>query len=413
MKIPKILLITLVLGIVSIPLISCRSAPETPEYQVVTVQRGDLTIDITAVGNLAFSHREELTFEAPGIVGEVLVEAGDSVEEGQVLAKLDDTSITSLQEAVAQARVNLEDAEENLENAENPSKLDVAQAQADVANARVALEAAQEALETAENPYSESDITHAELAVTDAEIALEEAQDALDFAEAPYGWPNKADPLDVEQKEKQLAVAEFDLAEAEEDLAEMLAGSDSLEVDQKQKQLTVVQAALKEAEDALADLLDSVDSLEVELKRSEVASAQVAVDEAIERLEVATMVAPFDGIVISVDVKAGDTVNANQVVIEVVDPDKFEAEIMVNEMDTSSIQLGAEASIQVDAVGGISFPATVTHISPTATIQSGVVNYKVTVELEPLESLIPLPLPVPSEEPEQQQANGNDAGGNK
>ncbi len=281
MKIPKILLITLALGIASISLIGCRSAPETPEYQVVTVQRGDLTIDITAVGNLAFSHREELTFEAPGTVGEVLVEAGDSVEEGQVLAKLDDTSITSLQEAVAQARVNLEGTEENLENAENPSKLDVAQAQADVANARVALEAAQEALETAENPYSESDITHAELAVTDAEIALEEAQDALEFAEAPYGWPNKADPLDVEQKEKQLAVAEFDLAEAEEDLAEMLAGSDSLEVDQKQKQLTVAQADLAEAEDALADLLDSVDSLEVELKRSEVASAQAALDEAI------------------------------------------------------------------------------------------------------------------------------------
>ena len=41
---------------------------------------GDPIIDITAVGNLAFSHQEELTFEVSGTVGEVLVEVGDSVE---------------------------------------------------------------------------------------------------------------------------------------------------------------------------------------------------------------------------------------------------------------------------------------------------------------------------------------------
>ncbi|GAJ01485.1 unnamed protein product, partial [marine sediment metagenome] len=113
-----------------------------------------------------------------GTVGEVLVEDGDSVEEEQVLAKLDDTSIISLQETVSQAEINLEqarinlrDAEENLEEAQHPSELDVAQAEASVANAKVALEAAQEALEEAENPYDESDITQAELAVINAEIA--------------------------------------------------------------------------------------------------------------------------------------------------------------------------------------------------------------------------------------------------
>ena len=50
------------------------------EDQLVTVQRGDLTIDITAVGNLAFAYEEELTFEVSGTVGEVLVEVGDPVE---------------------------------------------------------------------------------------------------------------------------------------------------------------------------------------------------------------------------------------------------------------------------------------------------------------------------------------------
>jgi len=45
-------------------------------------------------------------------------------------------------------------------------------------------------------------------------------------------------------------------------------------------------------------------------------------------------------------------------------------------------------------MSGISLPATVTSISPTAIIQQGVVNYRVTVELESLES------PVLESEPE-------------
>jgi hypothetical protein len=49
--------------------------------------------------------------------------------------------------------------------------------------------------------------------------------------------------------------------------------------------------------------------------------------------------------------------------------------------------LGADASVQVDAMPEISLPAKVTHISPTATIQSGVVNYTVKVELQSLQAV--------------------------
>ena len=80
MRILKIMLVVLVVCVVSALLLSCRSASDTvSEFQVVTVQRGDLTIDITAVGNLAFSHQKELTFEVGGTVSEILVEVGDPV----------------------------------------------------------------------------------------------------------------------------------------------------------------------------------------------------------------------------------------------------------------------------------------------------------------------------------------------
>lgn len=414
MRISKVMLIVSALCAVSALSIGCGQGSEATaeaEEQVVAVRRGDLTVDITAVGNLAFSHQEELTFGAEGTVGEVLVEVGDSVEEGQILANLDDTSVISLQEAVSraeinleQARINLRDAEENLEEAQNPyTELDIAQAEAAVADAKVALETAEEALEDAEDPYTDSDIAQAELAVINAEIALDRAQDNFERAEEQYkrNWTVPEWILDYKQTKLELAIAEFNLADAEEALAEMQAGADPLEVEQKQKQLAVAQANLEEAEDDLAEIQawieGDVGSREVELKQLELATAQAALevdtaqaalDEAIDSLEGATMVAPFAGIVTSVNVEPGDAVNANQVVIELVDPDRFETEILVSETDIFNIRLGAQATVQVDSVSGISFPANVTFIAPTATIQQGVVNYTVEVEIQSLQAMM-------------------------
>jgi len=86
MRILKIMLIVLVLCVVSAFSIGCSPESDSTavtEEQVVAVQRGDLTIDITAVGNLALAYEEELTFEVGGTVGEVLVEDGDPWKKGR------------------------------------------------------------------------------------------------------------------------------------------------------------------------------------------------------------------------------------------------------------------------------------------------------------------------------------------
>jgi hypothetical protein len=74
------------------------------------------------------------------------------------------------------------------------------------------------------------------------------------------------------------------------------------------------------------------------------------------------------------------------VAVRLVDPTKFEAEVMANEMDIFQLKLGGEATVQIDAMPTLTLPAKVTFISPTATITSGVVNYKVKVEVQPLKA---------------------------
>jgi hypothetical protein len=95
-------------------------------------------------------------------------------------------------------------------------------------------------------------------------------------------------------------------------------------------------------------------------------------------------------------VKGGDEVLKGAVAMQLADPDKFETDILVSEMDISQVELGGDAEVEVDALSGLILPAKVTHIAPTATISSGVVNYKVTVELQSIPTAMPQ-LPVTSD----------------
>ncbi len=328
MRILKIMLITFILGgLLAVPALGC-SEPESEvsEDQIVTVQRGDLTIDITAAGNLSLSRTEDLAFEMAGTVEEVMVEGGYSVKEGEVLAKLDtsewDKELTKLEIDLLQAEINLRNAEL--------------------------------ALEQAEEPYSRDDIKSAEAAVDSTEASLEYAEWQLDEAE------DLGDEELIRRYQSEVIRAEANLVSAEANLEAMEDAPDPDEVAIKELQLELVEARFEDVEEALEEALENGPEI----------------------------IAPFDGFITRVNVEGGDEVLKGTVAVTLADPDSFEADILVSEMDILQIKLGGEAWVQVDAMQGLSLPAEVTHVSPTATIQSGVVNYEVKVEVQSLEAVI-------------------------
>jgi multidrug efflux pump subunit AcrA (membrane-fusion protein) len=146
-----------------------------------------------------------------------------------------------------------------------------------------------------------------------------------------------------------LAAAEGDLIDAQDDIA------------LKELSLTLSQGNLDDAEKAL------------DVAKDNLAEAQEKSPE---------IIAPFDGFITAVNVAGGDEVLNGTVVAQIADPDKFDADILVSEMDIPNVKLGSEATITLDAISGIILTANVTHIAPTATIQSGVVNYNVKVEVQ-------------------------------
>ncbi len=309
MKLFRITVITLVVCLVSVLLPGCASESDStaPENQTIAVQRGNLTVDITAIGNLALSRTEDLAFEIAGTVEEVLVEEGDTVSEGQMLAKLDTSE--------------WEDELESLENQVAAEERDLLQV--------------------------ENNLAQAERNLDQAQYNLDDAEGDLQFTEARYS-------VDMVSK------STLDLAEQKVVLAEMAVSIAETGVEVAEKNFEAAEQSLEDAREELNEARETSPAI----------------------------TAPFDGFITTVNVEGGDEVMKGTVAVTLAEPNKFEADIMVGEMDILQVKLGGEAWAQIDAMQGLSLPAKVTHVSPTATIQQGVVNYMVKVEVQSLESMM-------------------------
>ena len=150
------------------------------DQQLIPVRLGDLVNEVTTSGTIAFPNRQMLIFGSPGIVAELLVEEGEAVSQGQALATLDATAVTSLVRALAQAKVDHADAVEKLEELQETDLLAAAQAREAVADAEFKLQQAVEALADAHQPYTPEDIETQRKLVADIDFALLNSGQDLD-----------------------------------------------------------------------------------------------------------------------------------------------------------------------------------------------------------------------------------------
>jgi len=101
------------------------------------------------------------------------------------------------------------------------------------------------------------------------------------------------------------------------------------------------------------------------------------------------ILAPFDGTVVDVGVKQNDQLSsfdyASVTAVHLVDTSTVKMEGVVDEIDIYQVKLGQEAVITVDALPDEEFSGKVTFISPFGTEETGVVEFAVTISLEPAE----------------------------
>lgn len=130
---------------------------------------------VMAEGRLLPRDTASLTFGAGGYVTELLASEGMTLTTGQVVARLDNTAALA---QVAQAELEVLNAQQALTDLHENAALITAQAQAAIAQAQDNLEHAQKQLRNIQNPASEALYD----AVDDAQLALETAQAVAQLA---------------------------------------------------------------------------------------------------------------------------------------------------------------------------------------------------------------------------------------
>lgn len=353
-----------------------QSQGEAPEVsRSTTVERGDLSVAVSASGKIKPEQRVNLTFEAPDRVAEVLIEVADEVQIGDVLARLD---TRSLELQVEQSQAALASAEAQLAQVKaGPRPGEIEQAEANLRAAEARLSAAAANRDQVKGGPTEAQIAAAEAQVAAANTERELAQDAYDDI--------KEDGTQKEQANYDLYTAKKKLTAAQAELDRLLAGADTEELRAANADVWAA-AAQRDAAQAQLDLLlagpTEEDIADAEAK---VAQAQTALELTELSLERATLEAPFDGVVSEVNVKAGEMAPTGRPAIVLLDPKSFHITISVDEMDVAQLSEGQSAEVVPDAFPEVLITGAVESIAPIATLEGGVVAYDVVIALAPTE----------------------------
>jgi HlyD family secretion protein len=192
---------------------AARGGTKIDPSKLAKVERGDLAKSVVATGKVEPITKVEIKSKASGIVKKLLVDAGDRVKRGQVLAELDKEEIEA---HVAQAKAQEEAAEASLRATEADMERAKVDAEGpDVPTLKRAYERAQgmakegvvsvSALDDAQRAYelavNKQNVAKAQLQVLHAKIGQAQAQVAQDRAnlkqlEEQYSYTTVESPID-------------------------------------------------------------------------------------------------------------------------------------------------------------------------------------------------------------------------
>ena len=150
------------------------------------------------------------------------------------------------------------------------------------------------------------------------------------------------------------------------------------------------EAKVKEAEGALAaaqaeerlQVRNGADQEHIDAANADVDSALAALDSAKATLQQATLIAPFDGTIASVDISPAETVTPGLVVIMLGDLTNFQVITTdLSERDVPAVRIGQAATITVAALGE-DFPGRVSDISRISSTVGGDVVYEVMLQFD-------------------------------
>lgn len=448
-----VLVLAVIAGVLVLRSRSASSAASTATA-TTAVATSSIIATVSGSGSVAAAQALDLPFQTSGTVTKVLVQAGDSVEAGQVLAQLDTrdldlqvasaqaqleaaklklgqteqaevqpTDLQAQQAAVASAKAQLASAQAQLAALRNPTASAIGDADSAIQQAQISLQATRDSSSAAKT-RAEQDLQKATAALTQAQskystalqnwqhvqdegtdptnptktdasgkskpnslndaqrqqyydafvqaqAALQSAETGVQQAQLSYDSARQSEITNVQQAEAKLADAERQLA--------ALKSPNATDLVQKQASVAQAKASLDQAEANLAKLTAPGTSSDIAIQNASVTQAEQSLAQAQLKHDMATLKAPFAGVVTAVNVVPGSTAGSSSAVVSLIDRSTLHVDLKLSENDVAKVSLDQPVTLTIDALKGWKADGTVTYIAPSAESSNGVVTYAVRV----------------------------------
>jgi HlyD family secretion protein len=332
---------------------------------------------VSASGRLAPERWATLGFQTSGSIVAVHVQAGDAVKAGDVLAQIADDDARL---AVAQAEAALAQAQAQLAQITAGARPEeIAAAEQAVNSADAAVWAASAQLAQLAGGARQADIASAEAALAAALLEQKMAQDAYDRVVDIGGTLE-------EQARAALNAARQAVVAAQERVNQLKAGATKAELDAARANLAAAQAQRAAAQAQLDLLKAGATKEQTAVAEAGVRQAQVAIDTAQAQLAKLQIVAPFDGAVGAVLVRAGESALPGQLAVTLGDLTQLRVETTdLSEADVARVREGQPVEVTFDALVGATFTGKVSRVAPMSTSGQGGVNYTAIIELDSID----------------------------
>lgn len=304
--------------------------------------------------------QSDLAFQVSGRVQKVLVDEGQAVKKGQVLAML------AQEEFIARrnrSRADLRRAQENLRQLETMLDLERSGLPAEVERAAAAVKALKSQLEELEAGYRPQEVARAQLAFKAARATMQEARRNRDRFDKLFKKGV------VSAKEKEAVDLKFETAlqeygRARETYALMKEGARKEAIATARSRLAEGRAALKRARSNLKKI--KATARQVAAAEAQVQAVRAAARLARIHLQYTVLKSPFDGILISRNVEPGEIVSPGREVLTVSDLSEVDLNVFVDETEIGKIKPGSKVEVKIDTFPDKTYVGRVAYISPEA-----------------------------------------------
>lgn len=360
-----------------------RSGATNQQEILVPVKRGNISDDLSFVGNLRYKQSSNLTWKTNGVIEKVYVSVGDLVKKNDILAELDPDYLSS---TVLIAEKNVVDGEERLEDVRESETVRM-QAYVDLNIKAKALTEAKLAQEALYYPRaSRYEMERAWDAFALANLNFNYAKQDYDhLVDSGEGWEGFEEGREIRFGGRTFVIGKDDRSARERKFEDYVSTYNTL-VSAYEKYVWTsgmptatdyavaegnVQVAQKEYEKAL----ETYRSYETLPREKDVQAAEISLNNAETIYKQRYIYAPFDGIVTSVSAIKDYYITRGTNAVRVDDMSEIYLPLSISELDLSLVSPGTSVTITVDAVPGKVYKGHILDISDASTASGNTTSF--------------------------------------